>query len=774
VTHESTSRGDWTVCRRGSSAVEETLFALADGVLGVRAGLEERRSRTSGSYLASVFERTPIHYHERLSGFAESSDTRVPVVDGMRLDVEAQGETLGHGRTRLETCDWHLDLKGGVVTRTSTWSTSHGRLGIRSERVMPGRPGASIALRYEVRSVDFTGALRVASQLDVTSRNTPEGDDPRIGVNLAGGGLRLAWAGVLDRITCCVEKTRRSGIWVAAAQAHRAAGNLQPDDAASRRDDATSGGSPAEHFAAVLAPGEAIVLEKFVTYASGRGEPSEAELAALCGRVASMASESFDHSVRLRREALEAQWRISDIRIEGDPACDRALRFNGYHLLQSASLDPRFSTAAKGLTGEGYEGHAFWDTEAFVVPALVCSAPRLARTALEARISQLDGARMTARALNHRRGALYPWRTINGQECSAHYPSGSAQYHINAAIAQAVELYVTATGDETLLLDGGAELLWETARVWLDVGTFSPAYDGKFCIFGVTGPDEYSALVDNNYYTNRMAALHLKYAARVYFELAKTHPEAWRELTARLQLERDEVTGWLTASDAMYLPYDARLAIDAQDERFLAKPRLDLPSSSGKPLFLTQHPLTLYRHQVSKQADLILAMVFAGDGVPLDRLRRNLAYYEAVTTHDSTLSPCAYAIAYATAGLPEKSVEYFRKNVFVDIDDEHGNVAHGSHMASLAGSIMAIQWGFAGMTWRGGVLGFRPTLPESWSSLAFRILWRGRLIELDISHSSVTYTLVHGEPLEVRHFESSFMLESSVALDCPPLLDRVT
>jgi alpha,alpha-trehalose phosphorylase len=290
----------------------------------------------------------------------------------------------------------------------------------------------------------------------------------------------------------------------------------------------------------------------------------------------------------------------------------------------------------------------------------------------------------------------------------------------------------------------------------------------------VTGPDEYSALVDNNFYTNRMAALHLKYAARVYLELADRHPNAWEQLASRLQLEEGEVASWLAASESMHLPYDTTLAIDAQDERFLAKPRLELVSSSGAPLFLDYHPLTLYRHQVSKQADLILAMVFAGDGVPVDRLRRNLAYYEAVTTHDSTLSACAYSIVSATAGLPDKALEYFRKAVFVDIDDLHGNVAHGSHMASLAGSVMTIQWGFAGMTWRGGTLGFRPALPKSWVSVTFRMLWRGRLLELEIRQSRVTYTLLQGEPLEICHFGIPFTLDASVDLESPPLQARVT
>lgn len=769
-----TGSGNWIVSRRGSSSVEEAVFALADGFLGVRASLEEQPSATSGAYIAAVFEQTPVHFHERLPGFAQSSDTRVPVADGMRMHIEAQGEPMGGSNTQPESCDWRLDLRSGVVIRTSTWLTAAGRVEIRSERVLAGQPSASIALRYTVRSIDFAGTLRIASMLDVTRRNAPAGTDPRIGADLPGGGLTLASAGTCNGVTFCVQKTSHSGIWVAAAQAHRLVLGLQQTANPSGTGTPPYGPSPADHFTGELRPGEAVVLEKFVTYTHGRVNPSSGNIEALCDRAKAMACEDFQHYATLRQQRLDAQWRISDIRIVGDDVSDRALRFNLFQLQQSASRDPHFMTAAKGLSGEGYEGHAFWDTEAFMLPALVCSAPDLVRVALKARIGQLEGARRTARTLNHSRGALYPWRTIAGEECSAHYPSGSAQYHINAAIAQAVELYVAATADETLLLEGGAEMLWETARIWLAVGTYSPAFGGKFCIFGVTGPDEYSALVDNNFYTNRMAALHLEYAAAVYFKLRENYPDDWASLASRMEISPDEVSSWLAAAEAMHLPYDTRLGIDAQDERFLAKPRLALTSPRGAPLFLDHHPLTLYRHQVSKQADLILAMVFAGDGVPLDRLRRNLAYYETVTTHDSTLSACAYAIASAMAGLPEKALEYFWRAVFVDIDDLHGNVAHGSHMASLAGSVMAIQWGFAGMTWRGGRLGFRPALPKAWSSIGFRMLWRGRLLELEFGKSKACYRLLTGEPLQIAHFGRSFLLETIVEVQCPSVQQEET
>ncbi len=748
-------RDGWFVSRRGSSATLETQFALANGIVGVRAGLEEWRSPTAGAFLASVFEQTPIHYHERLPGFAEQSDTRVPVPDGTRIVVNAGGCFLGESGTRLESCDWQLDLECGVSRRVAVWEVGTRRLEILAERVMPGRANGCLALRYTVRSIDFEGTLRVSSCLDLSRRHAREGDDPRIGVNLAGGGLRLVAQGTRGDCSFAVQQTTRSNRWVAAAQASR----LSVVKGATQVMEAAPSGDDSREWA--MQAGDSVTLELCVDYESGRGDIDETVLDDLCSRAEAMVQESLDEHVSRRKVELEEQWRVADICIVGDADADRALRFNVFHLLQSASLDSRYSTAAKGLTGAGYEGHAFWDTEAFVVPALVFTAPRLARVALEARIAQLDGARACARQLNHAKGALFPWRTIAGRECSAHYPSGSAQYHINAAIAQAVELYVTATGDETILLEGGAELLWETARLWLDVGTYSPAHDGKFCIFGVTGPDEYSALVDNNHYTNRMAALHLRYAARCHGDLAQRHPEVWISICSKTGLDDTEPDAWLAAADAMYLPFDARLNIDAQDERFLARPRLPVADASAGPLLLNLHPLTLYRHQISKQADLVLAMVFAGTEMPRDRYRRNLAYYEAVTTHDSTLSACAYSIASARAGLTEKALAYFRQAAFVDIDDLHGNVSHGSHMASLAGSVMAVQWGFAGLTWRGGTLGFSPVLPLEWKALAFRLLWQGRLIEVEIEAAVTTYRLLEGQPFEILHDGAPRMLAST-------------
>lgn len=758
----------WTIVEDGADAAgepwRETVFALADGVLGVRGGLEERASPSGGAYLAGVYETTPIHYHERHPGFAASTDTRLPLPDGARIQVEIDGERLATDLSDLVSMRRALDLRGGRIRRIARWRTrSGGQVELVAERVMAAGAGGVIALRLALRSIDVRGRLILRSVIDRTARNRPQGDDNRIGADLEGGGLQLVGVRRDGAAPMLIEQTRRSGIWVAAAQAHRC-------DAGLARGAATlEAEGLVELFEAQIVPGAEVRLEKFIACQSWPQTPAEADLDALATRAAGAAAAGFDGLAAQRRAELDGVWDVADVQVEGDPDAERALRFNLFHVFQSASRDPDAGTAAKGLTGEGYEGHLFWDTEAFVLPALVFLAPALARQALVFRWSRLEGARETARALNHRRGALFPWRTIAGRECSAHYPSGSAQYHINGAIALAIELYWTATGDDAFLLDHGAEVLFETARLWMELGRYSLGRGGRFCVFGVTGPDEYTALVDNNHYTNKIAARHLAFAAATAARLAETAPDGFGLLADGLQLGQDEIEAWRRAAAAIYLPEDAELGIDAQDEAFLGKPAwpFDLTDEEHRPLLLECHPMTLYRHQICKQADLIQAMAFLGDDVPEGRMRANLDYYEAVTTHDSTLSHGPFAIVAARVGLADKALGYFRRNLAVDLEDRHHNAGHGSHMAALASSWLALTMGFAGLSWRNGELGFKPVLPEAWRSVRFAILWRGHRLAIGIGREATTYGWAGPEPLAIRHFGDVHRIEPGRPVACP-------
>lgn len=405
-----------------------------------------------------------------------------------------------------------------------------------------------------------------------------------------------------------------------------------------------------------------------------------------------------------------------------------------------------------------------------MLPALVGVAPELARGMLEYRYRTLNGARLHAREMNHPRGALYPWRTIGGDECSAYFPSGSAQYHINAAIAWAIRLYVDASGDEAFLLSHGAEILFETARLWLDLGHFNPRRDGAFCIHEVTGPDEYSALVDNNHYTNRMAQRHLRDAAAVADWMATMHPAEYAALVARIDLQADEAAQWLLAAQAMYLPVDARLGIFPQDDGFLDKPRL--PALTGnaqnkQPLLLQLHPLSIYRHQVCKQADVLQALMLSGEQVDNDAKRRNFDYYEGVTVHDSTLSASTFAVMAAEIGYADKAYQYFLETLRVDLDDLHGNAAHGVHLAAMAGSWLALTWGFGGLRVRDGQPALAPQLPSAWKSYRFGLRWRDAHLRVDVDGDGVLYTLTNGVALTFLHDGRPQQLHAGQSLRLP-------
>ncbi|WP_242107778.1 glycoside hydrolase family 65 protein [Luteimonas aquatica] len=752
----------------GGRARDESLFALANGSLGVRGNFEESVSPSDGCFLAGVYERHPIEFHERLPGFARNTDTRVPVADGKHIALLLDGEPLD-----TAACEWleferTLDLREGRLRRRTRLRTPQGAtLQIDSERLV-ALDADVLGIRYRVSSIDYTGTLTLASTIRTGQRPARQGDDPRIGVV---GSHRLDTLAVAAdaRVASLAQRTRRSCISLCCAQAHRAG-----DDGLRFLEAEAEEHRVVQRFRAELRPGQGVTLEKFVAYAHGEEGAGDAmapaaEAIALALRAAEDGYAALSAAQSAR---LSAFWRDADIEVAADPRTELSLRFNLFHLLQSAGRDARNGTAAKGLTGEGYEGHCFWDTEVFVLPVMLYTAPEIARAMLGYRYRRLDAARANAREMNHPRGALYPWRTIAGAECSAHYPSGSAAYHINADIAYAIGLYLDATGDTGFLLEGGAEMLFETARIWPQAGHFDPLRGGAFGIHDVTGPDEYTALVDNNFYTNRMAQRHLLRAVAVWEALSAAHPEALRELAERLSLTRDEIELWRRAAEAMQLPADERLGIFAQDDTFLHKPRWDLTDHShDRPLLLDFHPLTLYRHQVCKQADVVMALCLAGDGFDAARKRRSFDYYEAITTHDSTLSPAIHGIVASELGLREKALHYFTEALRVDLDDLHGNTDHGVHMAAMAGSWLGVAWGFAGLRVVEGGLRFAPTLPQGWQGYRFGLHWRGRRLRVHVSREGVRYRLSGGEALRIGHGDGELVLrpdtDVSAALHVP-------
>jgi alpha,alpha-trehalose phosphorylase len=371
-------------------------------------------------------------------------------------------------------------------------------------------------------------------------------------------------------------------------------------------------------------------------------------------------THGFQQLLVAQEQYMEDFWRRSDVRVMAIRAertkrstmeIQQAIRFNLFQILQASARADETGVPAKGLTGRAYEGHYFWDTEIYLLPFLTYTFPRTARNLLRFRYKMLPLARERAKQLGHR-GAMFPWRTISGEEASAYYAAGTAQYHINADIMYALRKYVQATGDELFLRDYGAEMLVETARLWADLGFYSDTKGGKFCINSVTGPDEYNAVVNNNAYTNLMARENLRYAAQTVESLRTTNPDAYNSLVHKTALEPMEVERWENAAERMYVPYDEKRQIIPQDDSFLDREPWDFQNtpSDHYPLLLFYHPLNIYRKQVIKQADVVLAMFLLGDTFSLEAKKRNFEFYDPLTTGDSSLSSCVEAIIAAQTG----------------------------------------------------------------------------------------------------------------------------
>lgn len=692
-----------------------TLLALSNGSIGVRGSVEERAHATT--FLARAYEQGPILYHERLAGFAATTDTRVPVAEALGLDFVVDGEPLDLTRATSQTRRT-LDLRSGILRRHTRWLLEDGRtLTVETERLVP-LDGRTVLVR-RLRASLLGASVRLEPRLAPAPRAAAQSDDPRIGVNLGSAGF------VTERHTreLLVERLAGSGTGVATVQRQQEGGDW---------------------------------LLVTTGFAVGR-EHSDllAEEAAALAQTA--LEEGFERHAAKQAERLGQFWAAAAVDIRGQRGLSAALRVNLFHLFASAGRDGCSGAAAKGLTGEGYEGHVFWDTEAFVVPVLAVLAPEVARALLIYRSAMLDAAVANARALDHERGALFAWRTIEGRECSAHYPSGSAQYHVNAAVAFAIGFYVDATGDEGFLVEHGARVLIETARLWLDLGHYDAS---GFHLRGVTGPDEYTALVDDNWYTNRMAQKHLRLAASAARKVAEIAPDAWARLVKERGIADGELREFERAADAMVLPFDAVRDLDAQDSSFLDKPRWTIAGPAQSPLLLHHHPMTLYRHQVSKQADIVLGMVLGGEEVSLERKRRVFAHYEPLTTHDSTLSASSHSILASEVGDEPAALRFFGETTLIDLEDRHGNTAHGVHMAALAGSWLALIWGFAGFRPSGPELRFAISCPAEWGGYQFGMRWRGSLIEVSVERTQVTYSCRSGPPISIGHRGTSIRLSA--------------
>jgi len=739
----------------------ESIFALSNGHIGLRGNLDEGEPwGLPGTYLNAFYEVRPLPYAEAGYGYPEAGQTMINVTNGkvIRLLVDDEPFDVRYGQ--LVRHERVLDLRQGVLRREVEWVSPAGQgVRVRSTRLVSFVQRSVAAILYEVEPVGAPARIVVQSELVVNEPVPEQTDDPRAAAALRAP-LVAEYHARTELHAGLVHRTRESGLRMAAAMDHFVDGPDGTVTAAHCEPDLARVAVITE-----LEPDQTLRIVKFLAY----GWSSQRSVPSLRDQVdAAVASAKRTGWKGLRdgqREYLADFWERADVELEGDPALQQATRFAVFQVLQAAARAERRAIPAKGLTGSGYDGHTFWDTETYTLPVLIFVAPDAARDALCWRHSTMDLAKARAEELGLE-GVTFPWRTIRGQECSGYWLAGTAAFHINADIADAARRYIAASEDEAFEQGQALDLLVATARLWRSIGHHDA--EGGFRLDGVTGPDEYTALVDNNVYTNLMAARNLRAAA----DVAVRHPQRATEL----DVDQEEIASWRDAADAIVIPFDHELGITAQSENFTRLRRWDFETTppDAYPLLLHYPYYTLYSSQVVKQADLVFALYLCGDHFDPDQKARDFDYYERITVRDSSLSACIQAIVAAETGHLELAYDYFAETAFIDLRDLAFNTRDGVHLASLAGSWLVAVAGFGGMRDNADGLTFAPRLPSRLSRLAFRLLYRGRRLRVEVRPDHATYELLDGEPLELTHHGSPFTVASGApeARPIPPTPDR--
>ena len=736
----------------------ETLFAIGNGYLGMRGNPEEgRTSYAHGTFINGFHETWPIQHAEEAFGFAHTGQTIVNVPDAKVLKVYVDDEPLSLAVADLEDYERALDLRSGRLVRRVVWRTPAGKVvEIKSSRMVSFTDRHLALMEIEITLLE--GGLApvvVSSQIvnrqdgytDYRPPEEPEGFDPRRTNKFNERVLNpeLNWSQG-DRMMLGYQ-TARSGMTLAVGADHYLETKNQHEAIISTIDDVGK-----QVYRVEAKQGEPILVRKAVAYHTSRGVPVE-ELTDRCRRTLDrVRDKGIDYYHDRQRAWLDEFWRDSDVVIEGQPAVQQAIRWCLFQLAQATARADQLGIPAKGVTGSGYEGHYFWDTEIYLLPFLTYTSPHAARNALRSRVILLPQARDRA-AVMSQRGALFPWRTINGEEASAYYAAGTAQYHIDADIAFAFEKYRDLTGDQGFMYRDGAAVLVETARMWADLGFWRTDAHGvrSFHIHGVTGPDEYTAVVNNNLFTNVMARANLTYAASLMREMQQVDEAAYRRVAEELDLDGGEVTEWERCAKGMVIPFDETFGINPQDEKFLSSEMWDLENTPDdkRPLLLNYHPLVIYRFQVLKQADVVLAMFLQGDQFTPAQKKANFEYYDPITTGDSTLSSVVQSILAAEVGYQDMAMTYFLSGLFVDLADLHSNARDGVHIASTGGVWNALVHGFGGLRDHGGRITFDPRLPKSWPSLEFVLTIRGSRMRVRLERRSINFDVEEGGPVEL-------------------------
>jgi len=751
---------EWNIIEEGFdphlNKISESIFSIGNGRMGQRANFEETYSGESlqGNYVAGVYypDKTRVGWWK--NGYPEYFAKVLNAAEWMGLEIKLEGEILDLASAKVSSFKRVLNMQEGYLTRTFTAELPSGnQVEVSSKRFFSIANDEVAALKYELTPLNFSGKLELTSFIDGDVKNQDSNYDEKFWdevsreQNASGSYLTMRTKKTAFDVTTGVKTlVLVNGTDTA----------LSPDTEI--RDKYLS-----ESVTADIKANETVVVYKIATNLSSQNYEA-ADLVQTAVKVIDTAvAQGFDSLLIEQAEAWATKWQEGDIIIEGDVAAQQAIRFNIFQLNQTyTGKDARLNIGPKGFTGEKYGGSTYWDTEAYCIPFYLSTAPEeVSKNLLIYRYKHLEKAIENAEKLGFNNGAaLYPMVTMNGEECHNEWEITFEEIHRNGAIAFAIFNYIRYTGDQSYLAQYGLEVLVGIARFWKQRVNWSE--DKKqFVMLGVTGPNEYENNINNNWYTNTLAAWCLSYAVEAAGIVKNEDASKYQQIIEKTKLnEVEEFGAWTNIAANIYLPYDAEKGVFLQQDGYLDKEQIlvkDLPASD-RPLNQKWSWDRILRSCFIKQADVLQGMYFFEDDYDLESLRRNFDFYESRTVHESSLSPCVHSILAAKLNDGERAYEFYLRTSRLDLDDYNNDTEDGLHITSMAGTWMSIVEGFGGMRVREGKLLFNPFLPEQWTSFSFNIGFRGVQLRIKVDKDTMTIVTDSKESLDINIFNESYVV----------------
>ncbi len=729
----------WKVVEQGldkqQMRLSESLTSTGNGYMGMRGNFEEDYSGDMhlGTYIGGVWfpDKTRVGWWK--NGYPQYFGKTINAVRLNGIHVLVDGVPLDLNTADVRSFYQELDMQGGLFVRRFTIGTVQGEVSVEAERFVSLAQKELLAIKYSVTPT-YEARIEMKPYLDANVRNLDSNYD------------EVFWDMLLEEESedALALLTKTKGNPFATPRFAVGAAMSCWADGLEMEGRKHDNGYVETCYAGKVAAGETATLEKYALCFTSR-DYEEKVLTTMALKAAARAREvGYDALKKDHVAAWKERWAGCDVTIEGDDAAQQGIRFNLFQLLSTYSGDDaRLNIGPKGFTGEKYGGATYWDTEAYCLPVYMAIAGQdVAKQLLLYRWLQLDGAYENARQQGLK-GALYPMVTFTGVECHNEWEITFEEIHRNGAIAHAIFNYATYTGDYDYMIQEGLDVLCGVARFYTDRVHFSKRA-GKYMIHGVTGPNEYENNVNNNWYTNRIAA----WSIGLFITQANRASE---ERLAKLSVTKDELTHMLDVVENMYYSEDQKLGIFVQHDTFLDKelmPASEIPVGE-RPINQHWSWDRILRSCFIKQADVLQGLYFLNHLYDVDTIRRNFDFYEPMTVHESSLSPCVHSILAAQLGYHEKAVEMYQRTARLDLDNINNDTVDGLHITSMAGSWLAIAHGFAGMRTTDG-LSLAPFLPEVWQGYAFQFHYRDRLIRVSVKRGEACVELLEGMPLKLR------------------------